>query len=723
MAVLALALGLALQAGEEIPLKPGTTWSYRMSTGQTLDLRVAGTSVVGAVPCTIVETRIGTQTTREHVALTAQGLTAYKVENAFGALEYPTPILRVRLPFKSGETWTVQLQENGTLNTYGYRTDGPESLTVLGSTVEAWKVATTLRLPQGEAVSTLWYAKGLGMVRQVYEVGGQKMTAELASTSLQPAAAPAGPRRCGKCGAEDKAGGKFCAECAAPFGMSTPAPAGAFVRYESKDGKVLLYHPAGWKVQEGEQFGPGTYTVAVEEADESAGLLFMTFALDPAVQDSVAVAGTVLSNLSRSFPDLRVDAMRSGKDRARTTADVALTMEGRKVVGRFHFFHSGRAGTVYGLFARQEKWEAARPILAQVSANLAYAPEGVAQVLRQGRRESPRPEGQSLSPVWILKDAATRAAKGEGAEVPLQPVQAQDGSFSMAVPRGWIFQGAKLQATAGSDDRYVHGYSSTSYTIFVPGGFATQTPGMLVSGYLPPAQALDFLLRTSGTGTDLKLLSAATLTDVDPSLAKAWQPALAAGAQVDNRLLHAEFTNAKSGTRCRGVFSITCTAWPLGTAWTCMVEASWAPAEEYEKWAPVYVRMSQSSKQNQGWLAQDTANQAAESARLNRNLVNSIGELNRSYERYNQSWWDSQASKDYTSWAWSRTTLGQGSWVSEREGAQVIRADAWGLENTRTGEQTRAWNHTSFTGRNPWSGEQLDEVDTRAEYDRFLRGR
>lgn len=84
---------------------------------------------------------------------------------------------------------------------------------------------------------------------------------------------------------------------------------------------------------------------------------------------------------------------------------------------------------------------------------------------------------------------------------------------------------------------------------------------------------------------------------------------------------------------------------------------------------------------------------------------------------------DSQKSRDYTSWAWSQTTLGQGSWVSEREGAAVVRSDRWGLENLRTGERTSAWNRTNFTGQNPWSGEHLNEVDTRSEYERHVRGR
>ena len=50
--------------------------------------------------------------------------------------------------------------------------------------------------------------------------------------------------------------------------------------------------------------------------------------------------------------------------------------------------------------------------------------------------------------------------------------------------------------------------------------------------------------------------------------------------------------------------------------------------------------------------------------------------------------------------------------LSERRKRTVYR---------QTGQQTSAWNQTNFTGRNPWTGEQLNEVNTRAEYDNAAR--
>jgi hypothetical protein len=698
MNLIAATLALLLtQEADPFGLSPGNEWVYRLSNGAVLTTRVTGTAKLKGVECAVVESVAPGQTSREYLAVTAEGLKAFKGESPFQSIEYDPPILRAKLPFKKGETWTATVQEGAVRNTYQYAWEGTETLPVAGTPVECLKLTTTLDTPQGRVTSTAWYGKGVGLVRQVYAAGGQTLTAELAKTNVAPKA---------------------------------PAPAGGadFVRYESKDGKTLLYHPKGWKVADGAMFGEGTYSVTVDSPDDTAAALFMTFAVNEQLKDSMELAKLLLGNLAKTYPDLAVSEMKATKDRARTTAAVSYTNAGKKLAGHLYFFHSGRAGTVYALMARQDLWEASRPALASIVANLAYAPEGAAAVLRKGNEQAaaaaPPPQEKSLHPAALIKDAFARAAKGEGREVPMDRVAAQDQSFAMEVPRGWTFQGAGLAATAVSDARNLHGYSSLMYTVFVPGGAFVQTPDLIVSPYRPPAQALAFLMQRARLATDLRVLSATTILELDPSYAeKVWKPALAAGAQVDNRLMLVEFTNATTGTVCRGLASVTCTAWPLGTSWTCSVDSSWAPAAEYDRWLPVFARMAESSKQNAQWVQQKFSDQAAESARLNRNLMKSINETSQAYDRYNQSWWDSQKSRDYTSWAWSQTTLGQGSWVSEREGAAVVRSDRWGLENLETGQRTSAWNQTNFSGRNPWSGEQLNEVDTRAEYERFIRGR
>ncbi|HXX95483.1 MAG TPA: hypothetical protein VEN81_17820, partial [Planctomycetota bacterium] len=212
-------------------------------------------------------------------------------------------------------------------------------------------------------------------------------------------------------------------------------------------------------------------------------------------------------------------------------------------------------------------------------------------------------------------------------------------------------------------------------------------------------------------------------TDIDPNANAAWAQARAQGSNVDNRVILIEFENVATGQTCRGIFTVTCISYPMGISWSCAIEGSWAPSTEFEDLIPTFYTIHCSPKQNEQWVQGKFASQAAESKRLQQNLMTSMKELSKSYDRYNQSWWDRQKSSDYTSWAFSQTTLGQGSWVSEREGAEVVRSSSWGLENVKTGEQTNVVNHTNFTGRNPWTGEQLNEVNTRADYEKYIRGR
>jgi hypothetical protein len=83
---------------------------------------------------------------------------------------------------------------------------------------------------------------------------------------------------------------------------------------------------------------------------------------------------------------------------------------------------------------------------------------------------------------------------------------------------------------------------------------------------------------------------------------------------------------------------------------------------------------------------------------------------------------DGQRSRDYTSHMWSQTTLGQGTWVAESEGAKVYRTDSWGLEGPEGRIDGPAYNTANFTGANPWTGGNLELVNTRAEYERYLAG-
>ncbi len=49
-----------------------------------------------------------------------------------------------------------------------------------------------------------------------------------------------------------------------------------------------------------------------------------------------------------------------------------------------------------------------------------------------------------------------------------------------------------------------------------------------------------------------------------------------------------------------------------------------------------------------------------------------------------------------------------------------ISTDEYGIEGLEGRIDSHAYNTTHFTGENPWGGGDLELVDTRAEYERYM---
>ncbi|MGE5296487.1 MAG: zinc ribbon domain-containing protein, partial [Solirubrobacterales bacterium] len=229
---------------------------------------------------------------------------------------------------------------------------------------------------------------------------GAKFCPSCGTKLVAPAPAAVAPTNCPKCNAKLPAGAKFCPSCgekivavpaaaAAPTVTATPATAEPaqtteaaapdpnqpqLEKYQSADGKVLLYKPAAWTVTEGETFGPGIYSVSVAAPQDDAVVLFITFPIDDTIKDSVTLAAKCTVALKEQFPDLKATNMSSTKERERTVADLTLTADGNQGTGHAYFFREEKIGTVYFLLAKNSVWTDVRPTLITIAANIAYAP-------------------------------------------------------------------------------------------------------------------------------------------------------------------------------------------------------------------------------------------------------------------------------------------------------------------------------------------------------------
>jgi hypothetical protein len=722
-----------------LPLKEGNQWTFAMSNGVQMTMRVSGFADVGTVPCAMVETTLGLQKSQEYIAVDAEGVKTYMGQAQGQEFRYDPPVLRIKLPYQEGDSWTAVVNQSGKSVTTTFQSIGKERIETPEGAFDCIKVySITNGMPgQPSVVSISFYADGIGPVRQIMHAGAQQITATLVSMNVQPAQKPQtkpkpqAPKKvpCPKCGALVDANAKSCPRCGQSMTASVAAPepsrpaapvtAGlpALEKYQSSDGKVVLYKPTGWNVAQGDMFGPGTYGVTVMEPQENAVVLFITFPVTAEVKDSVVLAARCIAALRARYPDLQATNINSTPQRERTITDLTLTAQGEKGTGHGYFFHTTNAGSVYILLAKAKMWNELRPTLTTVAANLAYAPQGVAAVQQEGRRSAEQAPA-ATSPALSLAAMLKRASQQPGKQLPLQPAALPDQSMSLQIPQGWTLEGQRAQyAVVNNTQTRTHGLGSLWLTIMPT---QVSVPGAINAPYQPPPQALKLVLESGRNTKDVQVIGECSVEQAVPELSPLIQQMRTQGFQVDARLIHAKFRNVPTGTMCRGLFCVMCSVKSVTPVWQVSIQGSWAPDGEYEEWLPLYLRVDKTVQVNQQWMSLEMQNQAVRQQQLNRNLQKSIAESNRAFDDYTNTVRDGQRSRDYSSHMWSQTTLGQGTWVAQNEGAKVYQTDSWGLEGPEGRIDGKAYNTTNFTGENPWSGGQLELVDTRAEYEKYI---
>jgi len=716
------------------PLQEGNQWTFLMSNGAQTTTTVTGFADVGAVRCAILETTLSGQTSREYVAVDAEGVKTYMGQAQGQEFRYDPPLLRIKLPYREGDTWTATATQGRRTVTTSFQSIGKERLQTPAGTFDCIRVYSTVNGVPGVSIS--YYADGIGPVRQIMRAGGQEMIATLTSTNVKssprtrtaPKPQPAAKIRCPKCGTEVDAKAQSCPRCgqkmAAPMATTEPnrpvaprpASKSSLEKYRSPDGKVLLFKPQDWNVTQGDMFGQGTYGITVVEPQENAVVLFITFPVGEEVKDSVMLAAKCIAALRQRYPDLQAANVSSTPQRERTITDLTLTAEGEKGTGHGYFFHTAGTGSVYILLAKAKRWNELRPTLTTIAANLAYAPQGIAAVQEQGRQSAgPAPAEGPVHPLAaLLKQAAQQAGK----QIALQPAALADQSLSLQIPEGWTLEGGRVQYAAVNDAQIrTHGIGSLWLTILPT---EVSVPGVINVPYQSPPQALKVVLESGKSTRDVQVIAECPVEQAVPALTQTIQQMRAQGSQVDARLIHVRFRNVPTGTTCRGLFCVMCSIKSISPVWQVSLQGSWAPDKEYEEWLPLFLRIEQTVQVNQQWMGQELQNQAVRQQQLNRNLQKSIAESNRAFDDYLNTVRDGDRSRDYTSHMWSQTTLGQGTWVAESEGAKVYQTDSWGLEGPEGRIDSRAYNTANFTGENPWTGGHLELVNTRAEYERYV---
>ena len=185
---LVLAAAAELAAQEKLketpyfPVQVGTTWHYRAGDSK-FTIRVERHEKVGDILCALLETKRGGKVVgSEHVAVTDEGVYRHDLmatgEKRVAQMLKP-PMLILKLPPHKGDSWKVDSKGDGKTFRGGFQVDEQE-ITVPAGTYKTLRVASQdLEVNSLKPSITTFFAEGVGMVKQIVEVGDAKVEIEL----------------------------------------------------------------------------------------------------------------------------------------------------------------------------------------------------------------------------------------------------------------------------------------------------------------------------------------------------------------------------------------------------------------------------------------------------------------------------------------------------------------------------------------------------------------
>ncbi|HUK14031.1 MAG TPA: hypothetical protein VLW17_12080, partial [Thermoanaerobaculaceae bacterium] len=303
------------------------------------------------------------------------------------------------------------------------------------------------------------------------------------------------------------------------------------------------------------------------------------------------------------------------------------------------------------------------------------------------------------------------------ARVPMGTYRLRDGSASFLLPTGWRVQEFGKGTFLAGDQAAGVGFMVGTVDVASP-RLNLHYPGVVVSPYLPPDRAWAFVTSHFGLATDLRFVSVSPRRELAAAMA-----AVHTAGPVEVEDLVYTYTS-REGRASKG--------YTLGFSFGSRLDIGWsfrhlsvaAPAERFDALVPSFTAMLESYRINEGWAAQYIA-QGVQHLRQLQQQTSAI--VTRNAQEIHQMMQDAyderQRSHDYIDYQFTNFIRGQQDWVSSVEGGTVYHSDSWGTKNTITGEswQGQPFNYVDFEGANPKYQEQMQAIDSRALFEKYIR--
>ena len=455
-------------------------------------------------------------------------------------------------------------------------------------------------------------------------------------------------------------------------------------KYVSKQASFVVYKPKGWSVREESQDGVRGLRVSDPGASLEAALYFGS---NPTAGDITALAGVFASVLARQHPDLRIGNVMVSPDRRRVMYDGVFTSaeKGKREIRCWVASGAGEF-VVSSIEAPAGRLAQERQLLLTILAN-----------------------------VRVFKGAlATGAAVPT--RMPMASHTLSDGSASFLMPVGWSCRELGKGSFAVNDSGGAFGFLVGSADMITP-RLGVTFPGAIVSPYLAPSGAWEFLTSHFGLASDMRFESVVPRSDLASQFATVYT---SGPVQVEEFV----YTCTTRGGRCRGYTIGLSLGSRLDTNWNFRHLSVYAPAERFNGFLPSFAAMLESYRISDAWARRYVAQGLARLRQLQQQTSAIVARNAEEIHSMMQAAYDErQRSHEYIDYQFTNYIRGEQDWISSVEGGTVYHSDSWGTRNTTTGEswEGQPFNSVNFEGANPKYNEQMQAINDRATFERFRK--
>lgn len=454
----------------------------------------------------------------------------------------------------------------------------------------------------------------------------------------------------------------------------------AIEKYVSPNANFVVYRPKDWVVSEDDRLG--FLIITVSDPNGVCQVQVIT-GLNTFGSDLAAIIREAAGRLREKFPDYRFDRALRTPDGKRVVFDATYTDPAR-----------GRRASRCWVSADKDNFVFAS----------CEAPVGEFEQYRDVLLTT-------LSNIRIFANTIPARPKVP----PLITYRLADGSASFSIPQGWEVKELGTGHFLASDPGGEFGFLVAKADVLTP-ELGVSVPGVSVSRYLTPSQALPFLCEAQGIASSFRIDQVFPRQDV----ARAVSQVYTVGQIAVEEFVYT--CDTRTGRTKGYTFGFSFGS-RTGTNWSFQHLTVTAPVDRFEAATPTFAAMLQSYQINDEFARQYVAQGMVRLRQMQQETARIIVKNASDIRNMMQAAYDErQQSQNYIDYLRTGYIRGETDWISSVEGGTVYRSDAWGTRNTATGEyyEGQPYNYVNFQGRNPKYDEQMTEINNRQLFDQVF---